>query len=299
MNLFNKAVVTVLPFLPRSFVAMFSSRYIAGEKLEDAVATIRNLNSHEIMATIDLLGENITQQEEATRDKEMWFRILDTIEREKLDSNISIKLTQLGLKLDKEFCARNVQEIVAYAHKYGNFVRIDMEDSTCTDDTLDILYRMRQDYDNVGVVIQAYLKRSEADIRELARQGINVRICKGIYNEPPEIAFKDKEAIRQNYLRLLNIMFENNAYVGIATHDRFLIERALQEIQEREIAPDRYEFQMLLGVGDEYRLELVQMGHRLRVYVPFGEQWFAYSLRRMKENPQVAGYVIKNLFKKI
>ena len=299
MNLFNKAVVTVLPFLPRSFVAMFSSRYIAGEKLEDAVATIRNLNSQKIMATIDLLGENITQQEEATRDKEMWFRILDTIEREKLDSNISIKLTQLGLKLDKEFCARNVQEIVAYAHKYGNFVRIDMEDSTCTDDTLDILYRMRQDYDNVGVVIQAYLKRSEADIRELARQGINVRICKGIYNEPPEIAFKDKEAIRQNYLRLLNIMFENNAYVGIATHDRFLIERALQEIQEREIAPDRYEFQMLLGVGDEYRLELVQMGHRLRVYVPFGEQWFAYSLRRMKENPQVAGYVIKNLFKKI
>ncbi len=299
MNLFNKAVVTVLPFLPRSFVAMFSSRYIAGEKLEDAVATIRNLNSQKIMATIDLLGENITQQEEATRDKEMWFRILDTIEREKLDSNISIKLTQLGLKLDKEFCAGNVREIVAYAHKYGNFVRIDMEDSTCTDDTLDILYRMRQDYDNVGVVIQAYLKRSEADIRELARQGINVRICKGIYNEPPEIAFKDKEAIRQNYLRLLNIMFENNAYVGIATHDRFLIERALQEIQEREIAPDRYEFQMLLGVGDEYRLELVQMGHRLRVYVPFGEQWFAYSLRRMKENPQVAGYVIKNLFKKI
>ncbi len=299
MNLFNKAIVATLPFLPRSFVAIFSSRYIAGEKLEDAVATIRNLNSQNIMATIDLLGENITQREEATRDKEMWFRILETIENEKLNSNISIKLTQLGLKLDKTFCAQNVYEIVAQAKKYNNFVRIDMEDSTCTDDTLDILYQVHREYDNVGAVIQAYLKRSEEDIRKLAEQGINVRICKGIYNESPEIAFKDKEAIRKNYLRLLNIMFDHNAYVGIATHDRFLIERAIEEIQKRKIGPENYEFQMLLGVGDEYRLELVQMGHRLRVYVPFGEQWFAYSLRRMKENPQVAGYVIKNLFKKI
>jgi len=299
MNLFNKAIVTILPVLPKSFVALFSSRYIAGETLDDAVTTILRLNRQNIMATLDLLGENITQKKEATQDKEMWFKILDAIENHQLDSNISIKLTQLGLKLDKAFCLENVREIVQYANKYNNFVRIDMEDSTCTDDTLDILYRVREEFTNVGIVIQAYLKRSESDIRELVAQGINVRICKGIYNEPPEIAYKDREAIRQNYLKLLNIMFDHRAYVGIATHDRFLIEKAIERIRSENISVAHYEFQMLLGVGDEYRAELVRSGHRLRVYVPFGEDWFPYSLRRMKENPQVAGYIIKNLFKKI
>ena len=299
MNLFNKTVVTILPFLPKPFVAVFSNRYIAGETLGDAVATILGLNQQNIMTTIDLLGENITRKEEATHDKEMWFKILDTIDNKRLNSNISIKLTQLGLKLDNTFCFENVREIVQYAHKYKNFVRIDMEDSTCTDDTLDILYRVRKEFTNVGIVLQAYLKRSEADIRELAAQGINVRICKGIYNESPEIAYKDRDAIRQNYLKLLNIMFDHKVYVGIATHDRFLIETAVERIQSENIPAARYEFQMLLGVGDEYRAELVRSGHPLRVYVPFGQDWFPYSLRRMKENPQVAGYIIKNLFKKI
>ena len=299
MNLFNKTIVTILPFLPKSFVALFSSRYIAGETLDDAVATILGLNRQNIIATLDLLGENITQKKEATQDKEMWFKILDTIENKQINSNISIKLTQLGLKLDKGFCLENVQEIVHYANKYNNFVRIDMEDSTCTDDTLDIFYRVRKDFTNVGLVLQAYLKRSESDIRELAAQGINVRICKGIYNESPEIAYKDRETIRQNYLKLLDIMFDHKAYVGIATHDRFLIEKAIERIQSQRIPASQYEFQMLLGVGDEYRTELIRSGHRLRVYVPFGEDWFPYSLRRMKENPQVAGYIIKNLFKKI
>ncbi|NOY78590.1 MAG: proline dehydrogenase [Calditrichaeota bacterium] len=299
MNVFNKAIVTILPILPKSFVALFSSRYIAGETLDDAVTTILQLNRQHIMATMDLLGENITQKREATQDKEMWFKILDAIDKHHLNSNISIKLTQLGLKLDKAFCLENVREIVHYAHSYKNFVRIDMEDSTCTDDTLDIFYRVREEFSNVGIVIQAYLKRSESDIQKLAAQGINVRICKGIYNEPPEIAYKDREAIRQNYLRLLDIMFDHKAYVGIATHDRFLIEKAVERIQSEKIPTARYEFQMLLGVGEEYRAELVQAGHRLRVYVPFGKDWFPYSLRRMKENPRVAGYIIKNLFKKI
>ncbi|GBD92624.1 proline dehydrogenase 1 [bacterium BMS3Abin05] len=299
MNLFNSAVVAILPLLPKSFVSLFSGRYIAGETLEDAVKTIIQLNKQNIMATQDLLGENITRKEEATQDKEMWFTILDAIEKNKLDSNISIKLTQLGLKLDKEFCFENVREIVEYADRYKNFVRIDMEDSTCTDDTLDILYRVRRDFTNVGIVIQAYLKRSEQDLKELTSQGINVRICKGIYNEAPEIAFKKPEEIRQNYLRLLMIMFDRKCYVGIATHDRYLIEKAIEAINTNAIPNDRYEFQMLLGVGDEYRTQLVQSGHRLRVYVPFGKDWFPYSLRRMKENPKVAGYVIKNLFKKI
>ena len=299
MNLLNKAIVDILPFLPKSFVAIFSNRYIAGETLDEAAETIVQLNQQNIMATLDLLGENITRKEEATQDKEMWFKILNTIEKNQLNSNISIKLTQLGLKLDKEFCFENVREIVQFAHKLNNFVRIDMEDSTCTDDTLEILYRVRKEFGNVGIVIQAYLKRSEADIRRLASEGINVRICKGIYNESPEIAYKDREAIRQNYLRLLDIMFDQNCYVGIATHDRFLIERSIEKIESENIPATQYEFQMLLGVGEEYRAELVQSGHRLRVYVPFGEDWFPYSLRRMKENPQVAGYIIKNLFKKI
>jgi len=299
MNLFNKTIVAVLPFLPKPFVAMFSNRYIAGETLDDAVATILQLNQQNIMATLDLLGENITQKEEATHYKEMWFKILDTIENRRLTSNISIKLTQLGLKLDKTFCFENVREIVQYANKYKNFVRIDMEDSTCTDDTLDILYHVRKEFTNVGIVLQAYLKRSETDIRELAKQRINVRICKGIYNESPEIAYKDREAIRRNYLKLLDIMIDHKAYVGIATHDRFLIEKAVERIQTEKIPATDYEFQMLLGVGDEYRVELVRSGHPLRVYVPFGQDWFPYSLRRMKENPQVAGYIIKNLFKKI
>lgn len=299
MNLFNKTVVAILPFLPKPFVAMFSNRYIAGETLDDAVATILRLNQQNIMATLDLLGENITKKEEATHYKEMWFKILDTIENRRLNSNISIKLTQLGLKLDKTFCFENVREIVQYANKYKNFVRIDMEDSTCTDDTLDILYHVRKEFTNVGIVLQAYLKRSETDIRDLAKQGINVRICKGIYNESPEIAYKDREAIRRNYLKLLDIMIDHKAYVGIATHDRFLIEKAVERIQSEKIPATGYEFQMLLGVGDEYRAELVRSGHPLRVYVPFGQDWFPYSLRRMKENPQVAGYIIKNLFKKI
>lgn len=299
MNLFNKTVVAILPFLPKPFVAMFSNRYIAGETLDDAVATILRLNQQNIMATLDLLGENITKKEEATHYKEMWFKILDTIENRRLNSNISIKLTQLGLKLDKTFCFENVREIVQYANKYKNFVRIDMEDSTCTDDTLDILYHVRKEFTNVGIVLQAYLKRSETDIRELAKQGINVRICKGIYNESPEIAYKDREAIRRNYLKLLDIMIDHKAYVGIATHDRFLIEKAVERIQSEKIPATGYEFQMLLGVGDEYRAELVRSGHPLRVYVPFGQDWFPYSLRRMKENPQVAGYIIKNIFKKI
>ena len=298
ISLFNRMLVKVLPVFPRSFVGLFSRRYIAGERLEDAIEVSRRLNAQGLWTTMDVLGENITNLEEATQAKEACLRVFDAIHENGIAGNLSIKLTQMGLKIDKSACTENVHEIVEKARQYGNFLRIDMEDSTCTDDTIEICLRMRKVYPRVGTVIQAYLKRSEQDVRELARQGVNLRICKGIYDEPASIAYKDREEIRENYRRLVEIMMDHKAYVAIATHDRVLVEHAYGEIARRKLSPEEYEFQMLLGVGENLRGQIVADGHHLRVYVPFGEHWYPYSLRRMKENPELAGYIVKNLFRK-
>ncbi len=296
MNIFNQLIVSLLPLTPKSIVARFARPYIAGEDLDDAIRTVKALNAARAVATVDVLGEDISTREEAIAAREECKRVIAAIADNALDSNISVKLTQLGLKIDAGFCRSNVVEILDAAKARNNFVRIDMEDHTCTDETLKIFRTVREKYSNVGIVIQAYLKRSEADIRQLAAEKAKVRLCKGIYNEPAEVAFKGKGEIQQNYLRLLRILLEARCYVGIATHDDGLLNGAKSMIAEMKLSPGEYEFQMLLGVRGEKRAELILDGHRLRVYTPYGKRWYAYSVRRLKENPQMAGYIVKSIF---
>ncbi|HTX18302.1 MAG TPA: proline dehydrogenase family protein [Bacteroidota bacterium] len=298
MNLFNELIVALIPLTPRVVVARFAKPYIAGEELSDAVAAVRGINGAGAMATVDVLGEDISTRDEAVAAREECKRVLSTIAEHRLDANLSIKLTQLGLKIDTRFCRSNVEEILSDAKKRNIFVRIDMEDHTCTDDTLRVFREVRRSYTNVGIVIQAYLRRSESDIRQLVAEKANVRLCKGIYSEPAEIAFKQRKEIQENYLRLLRMLLEARTYVGIATHDDILIDGAKTMIGELKLRKEEYEFQMLLGVRTEKRNSLIAEGHRLRVYTPFGKQWYAYSVRRLKENPQIAGYVFASMFKK-
>ncbi len=296
MNLLNNLIVGTLPFVPKQIVAKVAGRYIAGAALPDAIKTVQQLNSIHAMATVDVLGEDIFTKEQAIESRNASVAVYKSIAQNNIDSNLSIKLTSLGLKIDKQFCTENVTTIVEAAKIDNNFLRIDMEDRTCTDDTLEIYRRMRSQYEKVGIVIQAYLHRSEKDIRRLASEKANVRLCKGIYNEPPEDAIKDRKGIQDNYLNLLRILFEGGCYVGVATHDDVLINGARKMIAELNIPKERYEFQMLLGVRHETRNSLIAEGHRLRVYVPFGKDWYGYSVRRLKENPQMAGNVFKAIF---
>lgn len=301
MDVLNTTVVSLLPLVPRRIVRIFALRYIAGENLADAVRVVYELNQNGMAATIDVLGEDVTEKARAVAAREAAKEVLHAIAAEQLDSNLSIKLTQFGLKLDKSFCLDNVHEVLAVASQYSNFVRIDMEDHTCTDDTLEIFEVLRKEFSNVGVVIQAYLRRSESDVQRLvtlsrALGRLNVRLCKGIYVEPQEIAFKKHDEINTNFKRLLRLLIDGGCYVGIATHDSELIDDAYGVINDRGLKRDAYEFQMLLGVRPELRKKIVADGHRLRVYVPFGQEWYRYSMRRFKENPQIAGYVFKSLF---
>jgi proline dehydrogenase len=296
MTILNKLVSVSLPFIPRPVVGVFAKPYIAGETLDEAVVTVRSLNLLGAMATIDVLGEDITQRSEASAARDQVKAVLAAIEKNSLNANISIKLTQLGLNLDTEFCKQNVTSIVDAARAQQTFIRIDMENHTCTDRTLEVYRCARAQYAKVGIVIQAYLHRSEADIRQLALEHASVRLCKGIYNEPASIAIKDRRGIQQNYIRLLKILMEAGCPVGIATHDDVLIDAAKQVIVDLTLAKDRYEFQMLLGVRPEKRAALIAEGHRLRVYTPFGRDWYGYSVRRLKENPEMAGHVFKAIF---
>ncbi|HTR81038.1 MAG TPA: proline dehydrogenase family protein [Bacteroidota bacterium] len=295
MNPFNRLIVSLLPVTPKFVVARFAKPYIAGEDLQDAVAAVTTINRAGAMATIDVLGEDITTREEAIAAREECKRVLATIGQNGLQSNLSVKLTQLGLKIDLDFCRSNMEEILDAAKAQKNFVRIDMEDHTCTDDTLAVFRAVRKKYSNTGIVIQAYLKRSETDIRQLIAEKANIRLCKGIYSEPAEIAFKKKEEIQQNFLHLLRLLLDARSYVGIATHDDVLIDGARAMLRERGFGTNEYEFQMLLGVRVEKRNELLREKHRLRVYTPYGKRWHAYSVRRLKENPQIAGYVVKQV----
>ncbi len=298
MHLLNSAISKTLPLIPKAIVGRVSRRYIAGTTLNAAIDTVRALNDKALMATLDILGEDILDRSPAEQMVRDWGEVIDAITTHQLDSNFSVKLSQLGLRIDPEFCYQNVRSIVEKARSVGNFVRIDMEDSSTTDATLEIYRRLRKEgFANVGVVIQAYMRRSERDVRELLKLGANVRLCKGIYIEPEEIAFKGYQEIRDNFVSLLELMFANGAYVGIATHDEYLVDRSDELVKKFERQKHQYEFQMLLGVREALRDRIVANGHRLRVYVPFGEQWYAYSVRRLKENPAIAGYVLKALLR--
>src|SRR5436309_4910225 len=295
MSLFDILVAKTLPLVPRPIVGRFSRRYIAGPGLEDAMRVVRELNAQGAMGTIDVLGEEITSRDQATAYAAQYIKVLEEIDRLGLDSNISVKLTALGLKLDPAFCYENIARVVERARALGSFVRLDMEDSSCTTDTIEIHNHLRQEFANVGLAIQAYLRRSFADVTRLASAGANFRLCKGIYVEPRTIAFKDPAIINMNYTRLLEEILSKGCYVGIATHDERLVWEGIRLTESYAIPRERFEFQMLLGVDEELRRILIESGYRLRVYVPFGEEWYAYSVRRLKENPALAGQVFRNL----
>lgn len=296
----NRAIVRLLPAVPKPIVRRLSARYIAGAELADAVRVVRTLNESGKMATLDVLGEEIPSADEARAIAEEYHDVLAEVESKGLDANISVKLTGLGLKLGYELCRENLDALVRAAASRSNFVRIDMEDSSTTDETLRLYRELREsEFENVGVVLQASLRRTLEDVDALADLRPNVRICKGIYVEPERIQFRDFDEVRLSFVRALEALFDAGCYVAIATHDEWLVEQARRLVAARGLAHDEFEFQMLLGVRPELADTLVRAGHRLRIYVPFGRDWYEYSLRRLQENPKIAGYIAADTFGRV
>jgi proline dehydrogenase len=278
-------------------VRKVANRYIAGETLEEALEVANRLNKRGMRVTLDVLGEDVHTIDQARRAVSEYLQVLEHLHRRKLDGNISIKLTQLGLKVDWRACLELTDRLVRHARELNNFVRIDMEDSTCTTDTLGVYRTLRKNHSNVGVVVQAYLRRTAADVAALEDMRPNFRLCKGVYVEPPEIAFQDMAEINKNYVAILERLLRNGTYVGIATHDPLIISEAFRLIKELNLPPTAYEFQMLLGVNEPLRDSIMAAGHKLRVYIPYGRDWYAYSVRRLRENPRLAGYVLKAMLR--
>ncbi|RKD86011.1 proline dehydrogenase family protein [Mangrovibacterium diazotrophicum] len=298
----NKLIAHVLPYMPEKLIWQFSKRYIAGETMDDGISVARQLNAEGVMVTIDLLGEFITKLEQAEENKNQYLDIIERFCAENIKGNFSLKPSMFGLLLDTEVCYRHVREIVQKAAACNSFVRIDMEDSQCVDPEIDIFQRLKKEFSgHVGLVMQAYLRRTLNDLGQMAQMPsnghpLNFRLCKGIYVEPAQIAYKEYQSVRDHYLEDLEYMFKHNMYVGIATHDKYLVEGAMELIDRYSIPKDMYEFQMLYGVTPELRKSIVDRGHKMRVYVPFGKEWFGYSTRRLKENPKMASHIIKALF---
>ena len=277
-----------------------SDRYIAGPELADAVATVRALNEQGKKATLDVLGEEVLSAEEALAIRAEYERAMAAIEAEGLDANVSVKPTALGLHVDPELCAESVRALARIAAGHGRFVRMDMEDSSTTTATLDLYRRLREEgHENVGIVLQAMLRRTLDDVGELAGLKPNVRVCKGIYVEPADIAYQGDEAIRFAFGEAMAALWEGGAKVAVATHDDALVTRALELIRDRKLGHERYEFQLLLGVREELADELVTEGHTVRIYVPYGQKWYEYSLRRLQENPKLAGYAARDLLQRL
>jgi proline dehydrogenase len=296
MSLFSRLVVTSLPFVPRFVVGKVASRYVAGETLADALRIVKALNDEGALATIDILGEEVRLREKASWAVDEYVHLFEAIRGQGLQSNVSIKLTLLGLKIDEAFCLDNVDRVARAAKELENFVRIDMEDRTTTDATLRIYREIHRRHGNVGAVLQAYMRRTLHDISELPTQGPNVRLCKGIYIEPRTLAWKGHDTVRLAYLGALEKLLAAGVYVGIATHDEYLVSGACALLDRYRVPRERYEFQMLLGVDAELRRLLIAGGHRLRVYVPYGRDWYPYSIRRLRENPEVARHVVRAMF---
>ncbi len=295
LGIVDRAIANSVPAIPRPIVRKISGRYMAGERLENAVQTIRDLNREGCVATVDVLGESTESEQDAAEKLEQYKQVVNALDEHGLESGISVKLTGLGLDLDEDLCRRNLEEIIEYAAARDRFVRVDMEDSFHISATLELVLDMHQRHENTGAVIQAYMRRSLKDVIRLAEAEVSARLCKGIYVEPREIAYKDFDTVRQNYVLLLEELLKGGSYVGVATHDEYLVWHALRIIHQMGLSKDRYEFQMLLGVDEELRRILVNAGHKVRVYVPFGEDWYEYSTRRLKENPKIASYVAKDV----
>ncbi len=302
--MFSKVIADIIPYFPKKIVWKFSSKYIAGETVLDAIQASKSLNQKNVCVTVDLLGEFIETLDQAKANTDAYLEIIAAFEKEGVDGNYSLKPTSFGLLIDTEVCYKNIRKIVSFAAKNNNFIRIDMEDSPCVDLEIELYERLRNEFPySVGLVIQAYLKRTENDITNLLKTHspetpLNFRLCKGIYNEPQEIAYKHHQSINDNYLSLLDKLLYNGVYVGIATHDKALIEGAYKLIEKYQVPADMYEFQMLYGVTPELRTSVVNDGHKMRIYVPYGKDWFGYSTRRLKENPKMLQHIIKSIFVK-
>ncbi len=299
---FNRFIAWMLPFMPKSLVWIFSKRYIAGRTIDDAIEVAKNLNNNGMVVTIDLLGEFITKLDEAIENKDTYIDIIERVEKAGINGNYSLKPTMFGLLLDKDECYKNIREIVKKSASFNNFVRVDMEDSQCVDMEIEIFRKLKKEFPkNVGLVLQSYMRRTSSDIENMMDLNteeipVNYRLCKGIYVEPEDIAYKKYEEINKHFLLNLETMFQNKIYPGIATHDQPLIDGAYKLIEKYNVSKDKYEFQMLYGVTPSLRKSIVDKGYNLRVYIPFGKDWFAYSTRRLKENPKMANDIIKAMF---
>jgi len=302
--MFNKFIASILPYFPKKFIWIFSRAYISGVTMADAMRASKDLNSQGVRVTLDVLGEFIKSLDEAEENKQEYLDLIEETQKNGINGNYSLKPTSFGLLIDREACYRLMREIVAKAASYNNFCRIDMEDSPCTDAEIELYRQLHAEFPkNVGLVVQAYLKRTYSDLEKMLDMNTpeiptNYRLCKGIYIEPAEIAFKKYEEINRHYLEDLEFMFRNKIYAGIATHDKPLIDGAYELIEKYNVPKNMYEFQMLYGVTPKLRQSIVDGGHVVRVYVPFGEKWFGYSTRRLKENPKIASHIIKALFVK-
>jgi proline dehydrogenase len=307
-----------MPFLRSTFIALsrnralrsfcentrfgrtMSSRFVAGMEIGDALRVAEALNHQGMHVTLDSLGESVSSEVEAHRAAEIYHELLDAIDARKVDANISVKLTQMGLELDPALAESIAESLTAHAHRLGNFVRIDMEDSSLTQATLDIVYRLHarpELRDAIGIVIQAYLYRSQADIEQLNADGIRVRLCKGAYKEPAEVAFPAKSDVDRNYILLSHMLLDSPIYHGIATHDEAMIAAAKAFATKHGIEPVRFEFQMLYGVRRDLQRQLVREGYNVRVYVPFGREWYPYFMRRLAERPANVLFLAKNFFR--
>ena len=298
----NKLLADALPYMPKKLIWIFSKRYIAGETIEDGLKVSRELNKQGVEVTVDLLGEFISTIEQAVENRKKYIDIIERFSNEGIVGNFSVKPTMFGLLINKDECYKNIEAVVLKAVDKKTFIRIDMEDSQCVDSELDMYRKLQQKYPaNVGLVIQAYLRRTKSDLIDMDDihvngNPLNFRLCKGIYVEPKHIAYKAFDEVREHYLDDLKYMLEHKMYVGIATHDKFLIDNAISYIKENNIEKSKFEFQMLYGVTPELRSSIVKQGYKMRVYVPFGKDWFGYSTRRLKENPRMASHIVKALF---
>lgn len=298
----NKLIAKILPYFPEKLVWIFSKPYISGQTINDAMVESRKLNQNKTMVSVDLLGEYVNNLSDTDHYKEQYIDLIKRFTAEKIDGHFSVKPSMFGLLLDKEACYRNIHDIVKVADECNSFIRIDMEDSECTSDEIAIFRRLKSDFPSrVGLVVQAYMRRTLDDVGNLfdlnlPEAPLNFRLCKGIYIEKEQIAFKGYQEIRDHYIDDLRFMLQNGIYVGIATHDKYLIEKAYEIIDHLNIPKDKYEFQMLYGVAPKLRQSIIDRGHRMRVYVPYGKQWFNYSTRRLKENPNMVWYILKALF---
>jgi proline dehydrogenase len=302
--MFNKFIAAILPYFPKKFIWIFSKSYISGETIDDAMRVSKDLNSKNIKVTLDVLGEFIKTLEEAESNKKEYLNLIDISYKNHIDGNFSLKPTSFGLLIDKEICYNHIREIVKKTATYNGFIRIDMEDSPCTENEIVLFRKLKSEFPaNVGLAVQAYLKRTLSDLEQMLdlntlKIPVSYRLCKGIYVEPESIAFKKYEDINRHFLEDLEFIFRNKIHVGIATHDKPLVEGAFNLIKKYNVPKELYEFQMLYGVTPKLRESILNAGHAMRVYVPFGKQWFGYSTRRLKENPEMASHIIKALFYK-